>query len=303
MLNCWQSCVALLSLVIAPHLLLSAETERVHDVFNRINNHRFHPLNDDATFTSDRKLQKDGIADLNDEDWKIRLLCVRDLVLALPDHASEVRRGLEHSDQHVRQITAQAIAVGRDKPSIAALKRLLASDPSALVRSQAAMSLGQLEATEAIALLEGKFRSDASRDVRHQCELALDQIATRAGASEDQYQAFRSLDESQFERANIGKLAPEFSLKDTAGETWSLENQRGEWVVLVWIFADWCPVCHGEFNDLLKMKEEFQEAGVEVATVECHDQYRCRLMVGKETDARYWFSKESFQQRYRHRIW
>jgi len=51
------------------------------------------------------------------------------------------------------------------------------------------------------------------------------------------------------------------------------------------------------------MKEEFVAANATVATIECHDLYRCRLMVGKEVDAKYWFAKESFQQKYRQGIW
>ncbi len=181
--------------------------------------------------------------------------------------------------------------------------RLLKSDPSALVRSQAATSLGQVEATEAVGLLRERFESDSSRDVRHQCELALDQIAKNAGATQDQLEAFKNLDEEQFERLAVGETAPAFSLKDTEGQAWALKDQRGKWVVLVWIFADWCPVCHGEFNDLIKMRNEFDELDAVVATIECHDRYRCRLMVGQETDARYWFSKTSFQERYQDGIW
>lgn len=295
--------VVLLSLLIAPPLLHSAETATVDEIFTRIDNHRFHPLNDDGSFTNDRQLGKRGVADLDDEDWKIRLLSIRDLVLTLPDHAQQVRRGLEHSNLHVRQITAAAVGIGRDKESVAPLTALLKSDPSPLVRSQAAMSLGQLEATEAASLLNESFESDSSRDVRHQCELALDQIAKRAGASEDQLEAFRSLDATQFELAKVGEPAPDFTLKDTTGKTWTLGDRRGKWVVLVWIFADWCPVCHSEFNDLLEMRSQFEDANAVVATIECHDRYRCRLMVGQETDARYWFSKNSFQQRYQEGIW
>ena len=58
-----------------------------------------------------------------------------------------------------------------------------------------------------------------------------------------------------------------------------------------------------EFNDLIKLQSEFDELDAVVATIECHDRYRCRLMVGRETDALYWFSKNSFQKRYQDGIW
>lgn len=51
------------------------------------------------------------------------------------------------------------------------------------------------------------------------------------------------------------------------------------------------------------MREEFEKANAAVATIECHDRYRCRLMVGQETDAQCWCSKDSFQQKYRQSIW
>ena len=53
--------------------------------------------------------------------------------------------------------------------------------------------------------------------------------------------------------------------------------------MLVWIFADWCPVCHREFHDLIEMEDQFREADVQVFTIECHDLYRCKAMVdGRE---------------------
>jgi len=116
-------------------------------------------------------------------------------------------------------------------------------------------------------------------------------------------EAYESLDEDALEKLEVGKKAPTFTLSDTAGRPWSLSEQRGKWTVLIWIFADWCPVCHREFNDLIKMKDEFDAAKTTVATIECHDLYRCRLMVGKELDPFYWFSKTSFQQKYQSNIW
>ncbi len=38
-------------------------------------------------------------------------------------------------------------------------------------------------------------------------------------------------------------------------------------------------------------------------TLETHDRYRARVMVGKEMDPDYWFAEESFQEVYTDRIW
>ncbi|MEX2607309.1 MAG: redoxin domain-containing protein, partial [Kiritimatiellia bacterium] len=64
--------------------------------------------------------------------------------------------------------------------------------------------------------------------------------------------AWRSLDPDTFATAEVGKPAPDFTLPDTEGQPWKLSDLRGEKAVaLIWIFADWCPVCHGEFRDLI----------------------------------------------------
>lgn len=52
----------------------------VEEVFDSVAGYDFHPLNDENAMTLDRTLKKDGIADLDSKDWKVRLLAVRDLV-------------------------------------------------------------------------------------------------------------------------------------------------------------------------------------------------------------------------------
>lgn len=282
---------------------VAAGNERVEAVLQKVASHSFHPLNEDHSFTNDRGVRKHGIANLDDADWRVRSLAIRDLLLELPNDALAVQQGLDHESHHVRQIVAAALAIGGDQASVSKLERLLENDPSSLVRAQAAMSLGQLVAKNSVDLLTKRFAEDSSKDVRHQCELALDQIAKNAGATQENRKAFETLDEAEFEKLAVSSTALPFTLTAADGESWKLESQRGKWVVLIWIFADWCPVCHSEFNDLISMKEEFVAANATVATIECHDLYRCRLMVGKEVDAKYWFAKESFQQKYKKGIW
>lgn len=280
-----------------------AESE-VGRIFSRVRGHNFHPLNDEQTFTNDRNLQEHGIADLDDADWRVRLLAIRDLVRLLPDSAVEVADGLSDDDPHVRQIAAAALGIAREESAVSPLKNSLAEDDDPLVRSQAAMSLGQMESQGSLDLLRERRKSDPSRDVRHQCELAIDQIQKRLGATQEQWEAFRTLDATTFETVQVGQPAPDFSLADPDGNQWRLKQSRGkDWVVLIWIFADWCPVCHGEFRELIEMHEEFKQAGVQVATLECHDRYRCRVMVGKELEPEYWFSKQSFKEAYTQSIW
>lgn len=288
-------------------LIVDAATVSAQDTlaaFQRVKQHEFQPLNEDGSFTSDRERKTHGVADLTNDDWRVRLLAIRDVVRSLPTSIEVVNKSLTDENQHVRQIAAAAIGIAGPTSSDEVLMTVLENDASALVRAQAAMSLGQLQSRPALELLKTQMNEDASKDVRHQCELAIDQIEKEMGATAHQRDAFRSLDESTFKQLALNEPAPDFTLNDTAGMPWTLRTEnKNRWVVLVWIFADWCPVCHGEFNDLIELKSEFADAQVSIATIECHDRYRTRLMAGQETDAKYWFAKSSFQQKYRDSIW
>ena len=276
----------------------------VQMVLDRVRTHDFHPLNDDNSMTFDRSLNVAGIANLNNIDWQIRLLAVRDLVRAGNKNVKDIITGLSDKSVHVRQVCAMALGILRSNEAIDGLEQVVRQDENTMVRSQAVIALGQIEAKSSLALLREKLANDPSRDVRHQCELAIYQIEKQMGTTDKQLSAFLSLDESTFNSVRTGTVAPDFHLEDTEGKEWKLSQFRNEkWVVLIWVFADWCPVCHGEFQDLMEMQGEFEKEGVQVFTVESHDRYRGRVMVGKELDPSYWFSKTSFHEAYTQKIW
>lgn len=278
------------------------KNEAVQQVFDRLSSHDFHPLNDEKTMTFDRNLGVAGIADLKNDDWQIRLLAVRDLVRSA--YANDIMIGLSHQSIDVRQVSAMALGILKADQAVAKLEIVAYEDENAMVRSQAVIALGQIESKASLELLHKQLENDASRDVRHQCELAIDQITKQMGTTEKQLKAFLSLDESTFESVQIGNVTPDFNMDDTEDKNWQISKfQNKKWVVLIWVFADWCPVCHGEFHDLMEMQEEFEKADVQVFTVEAHDRYRGRVMVGKELDPSYWFAKESFQEAYTDQIW
>jgi hypothetical protein len=54
---------------------------------------------------------------------------------------------------------------------------------------------------------------------------------------------------------------------------------------------------------LIELRKEFETAGIQVFTLECHDLFPCRVMVGKELEPKYWFSKTSFKDSYTKNIW
>ncbi|PKP51387.1 MAG: hypothetical protein CVT92_12880 [Bacteroidetes bacterium HGW-Bacteroidetes-1] len=285
-------------------MVTNNDKDMVSKTFNTVRNHHFHPLNDENSMTQDRNLNVAGIADLNDEDWKVRLLAVRDLVRAGSHSTDEIITGLMDQSADVRQVSAMALGILGAKQAVDELEKIVRNDDNAMVRSQAVIALGQIESGKSLDLLRLRLKEDPSRDVRHQCELAIDQIEKQMGTTEKQLSAFLSLDESTFETIQVGSKAPNFKLDDTESREWQLsEFNNKKWVVLIWVFADWCPVCHGEFHDLMKMQQEFKEANVQVFTVEMHDLYRGRVMVGKELEPEYWFAKESFKEAYTNQIW
>lgn len=276
----------------------------VPQVLSRVQSHEFHPLVNKDAFTVDRTLKQTGVADLADTDWRVRLLAVSDLVRLGSGHVSEIASGLTHDDAHVRQVCAMALGILRAQSAVEDLERVVRDDASGLVRSQAVIALGQMESESSLDLLRERFKEDPAPDVRHQCELAIDQIQKHKGTTEEHLLAFQNLDASRFGTVEVDKAAPDFELQDTEKKVWKLSDLREKkWVVLVWIFADWCPVCHGEFHDLMEMQDEFEKEGVQLFTIECHDLYRGRVMVGKELNPPHWFVRQPFREAYTEKIW
>jgi len=215
----------------------------------------------------------------------------------------EIIEGLKHKDEDVRQVCAMALGILSAEEGIEGLEQLALKDSITVVRSQAIISLGQIESTGSLDLLNKILEEDPARDVMHQCELAIGQIEKQMGTSEEQLDAFLTLDETTFESVSVGDEASDFELEDTEGEIWKLSDfEKKNWIVLIWVFADWCPVCHGEFHDLMDMHESFEKEGIKVFTLEIHDKYRGRVMVGKELEPTYWFAKESYKDAYTSRI-
>ena len=279
------------------------ETEP-QSVFQRVAEHEFHPLDEDGAFTVDRRLREHGIADLDDRDWRVRLLAVRDLVRIGAKDRRSLEAGLEHDDAQVRYVSAAALGILGEAAAAPALSRIAKSDPSPLARSQAVIALGQITAESAVSLLKEIEADDPIKDVRHQAELSLDQIGKGMGVTPDFRRAWLELDPANFETVATGDRAPDFTLPDTEDRDWRLSDHLGEgWIALIWVFADWCPVCHGEFDELIELRDAFEAAGIQPVTLEAHDRYRARVMVGKEIEPDYWFAEASFQERYTKKIW
>ena len=70
----------------------------------------------------------------------------------------------------------------------------------------------------------------------------------------------------QLEHVQIGQVAPEFSLPDTAGVSVSLSDFRGKYVLLDF-WASWCGPCRREIPNIKKVYAEFKDKGLQVVGV------------------------------------
>ncbi len=112
------------------------------EIAARLENHSFAHV--DNGFTVDPDTGNDGVADLRSDDWHVRTLAVRDLIRLGRETPAPVLGMLDHDDKHVRQIAAMALGVLGDDSAAEALSRRLRDDPDPVVRSQAAIALGQI---------------------------------------------------------------------------------------------------------------------------------------------------------------
>ena len=74
---------------------------------------------------------------------------------------------------------------------------------------------------------------------------------------------------------NTGEKAPDFSLTDGAGNSWTLSDHRGNTVVLLFYPGDNTPVCTAQLCSVRDHWSEYQATGAEVVgistdTVESH---------------------------------
>lgn len=64
-----------------------------------------------------------------------------------------------------------------------------------------------------------------------------------------------------------GQMAPDFTLTDISGSTFSLKSQRGKSSVLLTFWATWCPYCIQSIPTLAALHREYADKPVQVISV------------------------------------
>lgn len=102
----------------------------------------------------------------------------------------------------------------------------------------------------------------------------------------------------QLENIQIGKVAPEFSLPDTAGVSVSLSDFRGKYVLLDF-WASWCPPCRRENPNLVKAFQEYKDKNFTILGISLdHDKAKWQKAIADDeltwthvSDLKYWDSE------------
>ncbi|MGH2650617.1 MAG: peroxiredoxin family protein [Actinomycetota bacterium] len=69
------------------------------------------------------------------------------------------------------------------------------------------------------------------------------------------------------ERAEVGFLAPDFTLPDPSGARVKLSDFRGKKAVFLNFWASWCPSCQEEMPTMETLYREFKPRGLEILAV------------------------------------
>ncbi|MGD8779626.1 MAG: TlpA disulfide reductase family protein [Ignavibacteria bacterium] len=75
----------------------------------------------------------------------------------------------------------------------------------------------------------------------------------------------------------VSKLAPDFTLKTTDGNDLTLSDYKGK-VVILDIWATWCPPCRRMIPDLVELKEQYGDKGFEIIGISVDQQSRADVV-------------------------
>ena len=70
----------------------------------------------------------------------------------------------------------------------------------------------------------------------------------------------------------VGAVAPDFTLHDQDGKSFTLSSLKGQWVLLFFYRGYWCPYCMTEMSDFADHSGELAKLGVRLIPISVDDQ-------------------------------
>lgn len=170
-----------------------------------------------------------------DGSWTSYAVALRRLV-ALGDKAvPALIAGCGDGNYQVRAFSARTLGLLGAKSAAPALVKLL-DDPRPPVALLAADALGQLQDAAGLKALEAARTRLKNGDVLLHVSKALER---KVPLEADVREQVLKIDPKLINSAEVGRAAPDFTLKDAAGTPWSLSTFKGKKaVVLVFIYGD-----------------------------------------------------------------
>lgn len=170
-----------------------------------------------------------------DASWKSYALALRALVLIGDKAVPSLLAGCSDKNFQVRALSARALGFLGAKSAVPKLIELL-DDPQGPVALLAADALGQLQVPAGLEALEKAKARLKNGDVLLHVNKALER---KTPVEEDVRELILKLDERSIDAARIGKPAPDFSLKDAQGKSWTISQFKGQKAVaLVFMYGD-----------------------------------------------------------------
>jgi hypothetical protein len=167
--------------------------------------------------------------------WKVRMECLVRLAKAGPGVVPLLVEALQRGSPSVRAFAAQALAALADSRARPALTRAL-DDPSQAVRIYAVRGLSRLGPVKLTDEQRRRIEAKAHWMLRHYISSVL--IRKHPPDPKAVRQALASYDLSRMGTARLGRMAPDFALKDVDGKTHRLSAFRGKIVLLEFNVGD-----------------------------------------------------------------
>ena len=168
-----------------------------------------------------------------DKGWKDRVAVEFEIINGAD--LKTLRTALTDERPKVRSMAARALGILADRASADALAKLVATDPSYLVRIRAVESLGFLKMKPDVIELAKK---DKQGGVRWSARLAAEQLNSKHDFAAQVRRAFSvGIDRHAMGAAKVGQPAPDFAAHTMDGRPFKLSSVLGKQPIAIYFAA------------------------------------------------------------------